>query len=81
MIARYLKLPFYDLSSPEHYAVLALATVDLISDALPFGGLWYGEANATANAIGYAMHRSRSHRSDCAITLRPKSFSAAHIAL
>ena len=35
--------------------------VDLISDALPFGGLWYGEPNAVANAIGYAMHFSRSH--------------------
>ena len=33
---------------------------DLISDALPFGGLWYGEPNASANAIGFAMHRSRS---------------------
>jgi len=36
--------------------------VDLISDALPFGRLWYGEPNAVANAIGYAEHRSRSHR-------------------
>jgi len=36
--------------------------VDLISDALPFGRLWYGEPNAVANAIGYAKHRSRSHR-------------------
>jgi hypothetical protein len=35
--------------------------VDLISDALPFGGLWYGEPDAIANAIGYAKHRSRSH--------------------
>jgi hypothetical protein len=35
--------------------------VDPISDALPFGLLWYGEPNAIANAIGYAMHRSRSH--------------------
>jgi hypothetical protein len=34
--------------------------VDLISDALPFGRLWYGEPNAISNAIGYAMHRSRS---------------------
>ena len=34
---------------------------DLISDALPFGRLWYGDANALANAIGYAKHRSRSH--------------------
>ena len=35
--------------------------VDLISDVLPFGPLWYGEPNAAANAIGYAMHSSRSH--------------------
>ena len=34
---------------------------DLISDALPFGRLWYGEPNAVSNAIGYAKHRSRSH--------------------
>ena len=25
---------------------------DLISDALPFGRLWYGEPNAITNAIG-----------------------------
>jgi hypothetical protein len=25
--------------------------VDLISDALPFGGLWYAGPNATINAI------------------------------
>jgi hypothetical protein len=25
--------------------------VDLISDALPFGWLWYGEPNAVSNAI------------------------------
>jgi hypothetical protein len=35
--------------------------VNLISDALPFGRLWYGEPNAIANAIGYAKFRSRSH--------------------
>jgi hypothetical protein len=35
--------------------------VDLISDALAFGRLWYGEPDAVSNAIGYAMHRSRSH--------------------
>jgi hypothetical protein len=34
---------------------------DLISDALPFGRLWYGEQNAIANAIGYAKFYSRSH--------------------
>ena len=25
------------------------------------GRLWYGEPNAINNAIGYAIHRSRSH--------------------
>jgi hypothetical protein len=34
--------------------------VDLISDALPFGRLWYGEPNAISNAIGYAKFFSRS---------------------
>ena len=33
---------------------------DLISDALPFGRLWYDGPNAVSNAIGYAMHASRS---------------------
>ena len=31
---------------------------DLISDALPFGRLWYDTPD---HAIGYAMHCSRSH--------------------
>jgi hypothetical protein len=35
--------------------------VDLISDALPFGGLWYAGPNAVTDSIGYAEHRSRSH--------------------
>jgi hypothetical protein len=35
--------------------------VDLISDALPFGRLWYGEPNTISNAIGYAQFYSRSH--------------------
>jgi len=35
--------------------------VNLISDALPFGRLWYGEPNAASNAIGYAKFYSRSH--------------------
>ena len=35
--------------------------VDLISDVLPFGTLWYAGPNAASNAIGYAKHRSRSH--------------------
>jgi hypothetical protein len=37
------------------------AVVNLISDVLPFGRLWYAGPNAVANAIGYAEHRSRSH--------------------
>jgi hypothetical protein len=32
--------------------------VDLISDVLPFGRLWYTKPD---DAIGYAKHRSRSH--------------------
>ena len=32
--------------------------VDLISDVLPFGRLWY---DTPENAIGYAMHSNRSH--------------------
>src|SRR5262245_35642575 len=32
--------------------------VDLISDRLPFGRLWYDTPD---NAIGFAMHRSRLH--------------------
>jgi len=35
--------------------------VDLISDALPFGRLWYDGPNAASNAIGYASQDSRSH--------------------
>ena len=35
--------------------------VDLISDALPFGRLWYDGPNAASNAIRYAQFYSRSH--------------------
>jgi hypothetical protein len=35
--------------------------VDLISDALPFGRLWYAGPNAISNAVGYAKFRSGSH--------------------
>jgi hypothetical protein len=51
-------------SSPHVYQVRPRKDrrgVDLISDALPFGRLWYGEPNAVANAIGYAQFYSRSH--------------------
>ena len=30
--------------------------VDLISDVLPFGRLWYGEPNAISTAVVYAQH-------------------------
>jgi hypothetical protein len=46
---------------PVAVTVSQLITVIRISDALPFGRLWYGEPNAASNAIGYAKHRSRSH--------------------
>jgi len=35
--------------------------VDLISEALPFGRLWYSEPDAINNAISYAKFFSRSH--------------------
>jgi hypothetical protein len=35
--------------------------VDLISDALPFGPLWYAGPNAISNSIKYAKFSSRSH--------------------
>jgi hypothetical protein len=35
--------------------------VDLISEALPFARLWYGEPNAIDHAISYARFYSRSH--------------------
>jgi hypothetical protein len=35
--------------------------VDLISDVLPFGRLWYDGPNAASNAIGYAEYYSGSH--------------------
>ena len=34
--------------------------VDLISDALPFGRLWYAGPNAASNAVDYAKFYSRS---------------------
>jgi hypothetical protein len=36
--------------------------VDVSSDALPFGRLWYGEPDAIRDAMGYAKFCSRSHR-------------------
>lgn len=35
--------------------------VDLISDALPFGKLWYSGLEAISNAVGYAKFYSRSY--------------------
>jgi hypothetical protein len=47
--------------------------VDLISDALPFGRLWYGEPNAVSNAIDYAKFYSRSHDAVFTCNRLPKS--------
>jgi hypothetical protein len=33
---------------------------DLISDALPFGRLWYGEPDTVSDAVDYARFSSRS---------------------
>ena len=40
--------------------------VNLVSDALPFGRRYAGPG-AVANAIGYAKHRSRSHRAEICV--------------
>ena len=50
-------------SRAHDYGILKNLTrgVDLISDALPFGRLWYGEPNAISNAVGYAKFYSRAH--------------------
>jgi hypothetical protein len=40
--------------------------VDLISDVLPFGRLWYGEPNA----MGYTEHSSRSHDAVIRVAMR-----------
>jgi Las17-binding protein actin regulator len=51
-------------SSPHFYEIRPRKDhrgVDLISDALPFGRLWYGEPNAVSNGIDYAKFYSRSH--------------------
>jgi hypothetical protein len=44
--------------------------VDLISDALLFGRLWYGEPNAISNAIRYATFYSRSHDAVIRFTMK-----------
>ncbi len=45
--------------------------VDLISDVLPFGRLWYDGPNAASNAIGYAQQFSRSY--DAVIRVHDKT--------
>lgn len=45
--------------------------VDLISDALPFGRLWYSGSEATTNAVGYAKRFSRHQ--DCLIRVFDES--------
>ena len=45
----------YEIQSRKHHC-----GVNLFSDVLPLGHLWYGEPNAVRNAIAYAKHRSRS---------------------
>jgi hypothetical protein len=37
---------------------------DLISDALPFGRLWYGEPDAIRNAVDYAQHAGQQPHAD-----------------
>src|SRR5215831_13389682 len=56
MMMRHVTMDVYEIRPRKDHR-----GVDLISDVLPFDRLWYGGPNAVANAIGYAMHSSRSH--------------------
>jgi hypothetical protein len=59
-----LKYGFPTVQVMQVYEVLPRSDkrgVDLISDALPFGRLWYGEPDAIGNAANYAKFFSRSH--------------------
>ena len=49
-------IPIYEVRPREDHR-----GVDLISGALPFAALWYGEPDAIENAIGYTKFYSRSH--------------------
>ena len=51
--------------------------VDLISDALPFGRLWYAGPNAVANVIGYATRDPTSSLSQSVLwRTNPASYRA-----
>ena len=50
--------------------------VDLISDVLPFGRLWYDTPD---NAIGYAMHSSRSHGAVIRVYDQPGNMIETHM--
>jgi hypothetical protein len=51
---------------------------DLISDALPFGRLWYGEPGAVSNAVGYAKFYSRSHDAVIRVYHEPDNVIETH---
>jgi hypothetical protein len=53
---------------------LRSATPQAISDALPFGRLWYGEPDAISNAIGYAKFLSRSRDAVIRVWFQQLSF-------
>jgi hypothetical protein len=56
------------------------AGVDLISDALPFGRLWYGEPNAVSNAIGDLRLRRAERVAYLILWKRLKSVAGAEFA-
>ena|SRR6516162_3439359 len=48
--------------------------VDLISDALPFSGLWYAGPNVVGNFIGYATRDPASSLSQSVLSRTKSSF-------
>ena len=55
--------------------------VDLISDALPFGRLSYGEPNGISNAVGYAKFFSRSHNAVIRVFDELQKYDGFHAAV
>jgi len=61
----------------EKYPMHIYRGVNLISDALPFGRLWYAGPNAVANVIGYATRDPASSLSQSVLSrTNPASYRA-----
>ncbi len=65
LLKGFFQIRYRDASSQHVYEIRPHKDhrgVNLISDVLPFGRLWYGSPDAISNAIDYAKFCSRSHQ-------------------